>query len=406
MSGGLIQLVALGPQDVHLTSEPERTFFKQTYKRHTHFATEPIRQVVSGNPGFGSKVSCVFSRSGDLISNVVVEVVLQRGTGTTFYAAEQLLKSAELLVGGQRFDLLTNTWLRIYDEVYRPIDQREAYRQMTDFAHTAIEPVGSVKRFYVALPFWFCNNPASALPLIALQYHDVELRLEFAKSVAGVDATFAPQVSVWCEYVFLEAQERQWFAQQAQEYMIEQVQTVSQSIAPLANAVKRETVELPFNHPVKFIAWVAKPPDGTHGLFTSNYATGKGLQALEVYGPVSEAALTLNGKDRFVARPGSYFRLHHPFNVFGQAPSVGVYIYSFALNPRAWAPSGTLNFSRIEDARLQVYLKKANLTDGTPAATEDQTTTGALGLTTIEVYARCYNFIKFENGMAAILYAS
>jgi hypothetical protein len=350
-------------------------------------------------------MTCQLSRSGDLVNRVVVEVLLKRGEETTFYVAEQFLKHVELYIGGNRIDYLTNTWLRVYDELCRPIDQREAYRQMADFADVSLEPVGTVKRFYITLPFWFSGNPSAALPLIALHSNDVELRFEFASSVKGVDPSYTPQVSVWCDYVFLEKEERVWFAQHPQEYLIEQLQMTSQTVS-LSNAIKRESIQLPFNHPVKYLAWVAKPDSESHGLYTADHASGEGLQYAEANGPMYMASLTLNGRDRFEPRVGSYFRLHHPLTVFGQAPSVGVYVYSFAMHPTSWVPSGTLNFSRIEDARLHLHFKKAVLEPGAPASSEDVTTVGALGLKVVDVFARNFNIIKFDQGMAAILYAN
>ena len=405
MGGGLLQLAAAtGPQDERLTVNPERTFWKQAYHRHANFAVESIAQTMSGSATFGGHTTCTLSRSGDLVTGLVAEIVMKRGTGTPFYPAENLLREVELQIGAQRFDLLTNTWLRIYDELYRSVDAREANRQMADFVY---EPVGSIKRFYVSLPFWFCRGEAgAALPLIALQYHEVQLRFKFeeAANIPGIDTSFDPQITLWADYVFLDPAERRWFASTAHECLIEQIQVDRQTVD--VRSVKYEsTVILPFNHPVKYLVWVLKVPSASHGVFTGS---GKmsGLESQEVFGPVAEAGLQLNGTDRFKPRKGSYFRLHHACSAFGQAPSVGVYVYSFALRPASWLPSGTLNMSRLEDVRLVLTTKAAKLANDEVASNEDETTVSATDLKFIEVYARNYNVVRIDAGMAGLLFAA
>jgi hypothetical protein len=144
------QLVAYGAQDVYLTGNPQITFFKTVYRRYTNFAVESIQQTINGSVNFGSQVSTQISRNGDLITDVVVEFVLTKALpGPTFYPAEQMLKSVELEIGGQRIDKHYNDWFRTYDGLFRTNEDRENYRRMTDFVDN--EGLNSVKRFYVPL---------------------------------------------------------------------------------------------------------------------------------------------------------------------------------------------------------------------------------------------------------------
>lgn len=168
-SGGLIQLLASMSPDCDFHTQFDNSghsFWKHRYSTQNHFALESIRQEFKTPPGFGKKATCVIGRHADLLSSVVVEIVLRRGTGPVFFPAEHLLRNVSLTIAGARIDAITNTWLRLYDELYRCADEREAHRQMADFAD---EPEGSVKRLYVPLPFWFGRGDSgSALPLVAL----------------------------------------------------------------------------------------------------------------------------------------------------------------------------------------------------------------------------------------------
>jgi hypothetical protein len=410
MPGGLLQLVAVGEQDQVLTAEPQRTFWQHVYQRHSHFAMESVRQTVTGPVAYGSTVSVTLGRNGDLVTGLTLELVMKRGAGTPFYPAEHVLKYAELLIGGQRIDHLTGTWLRLYDELLRPVDSRSAHEAMTNFCTPAGTtqggtPVGGVKRFYLSLPFWFCRGDrGAALPLIALQYHDVELRLTFESSVPGVDASFPLDLAVYADFVFLDAPERRQFAQRPHRYLIEQTQFLRDTVSVSASQRARTVVPLSFNHPVKFLAWVFRPvTGGSHGVFTSS---GTGLEDEETYAPLHEALLQCNGTDMFETRKGSYFRLAHPAPLFGQAPSAGVYAYSFALVPRSTNPSGSLNLSRIDTAQLLLTMKRATLAAAADARAEDETLAAALAMTAVEVFARSFNVLTVRAGMGGLAWAS
>lgn len=405
MGGGLLQLVARGAQDAHLSGPDGQSFWRQRYQRHKNFALESIQQRGQGQQGFGRRAAYTMSRNGDLLMGVVLEFTLKRGsTGDTFYPAEHLIKEVELQIGGLRVDLVTNTWLRLYDELYRKIDDREAYRQMTDFE--ADDPAGTVKRFYLPVPFWFCAGEASAaLPMVALSNHEVQVFVttERAGNLPGVDPGHPCDVALWGDFVFLDDEERRWFAGAAEHrYLIEQTQVLRQPV--VVDAQRRtQAVGLSFNHPVKYLAWVLKPSVDSHALFTG---ADTGLQSKESCGPLASCGLQLNGLDRLAPRPGAYFRLHHPWTTFRQAPSVGVYAYSFALRPTSPEPSGSLNLSRLDDARLVLTTKTATLADDTVPYDEDQTLVSAAALSTVEVYARSYNVLIIRDGQAALAYAS
>jgi len=436
MAGGLSQLVAYGAQDVYLTGNPQITFFKTVYRRYTNFAIESIQQTINGSVGYGNKVSTQISRNGDLITDIVVEFLLTKATATTatFYCAEDLLQDVELEIGGQRIDKHYNDWFRTYDSLFRMNDDRVNYRRMTDF--TLNEPIGSVKRFYVPLIFFFNQTPGLALPLIALQYHEVKLYFTLSSTVPGLNintttgavntSAAAPQMSVWVDYIFLDTQERTRFAQLPHEYLIEQLQfSGTETATPSATAQASQNIRLNLNHPTKYLAWNFNNPAATaYGQYTALANTTVNYNPLgdisntaslnEALAVLDSAKLQLNGQDRFATRKGSYFNKVQPYQTIGTVVPAGVYLYSFALKPAGRQPSGTCNFSRIDNATLSLTYKTCNV----PATgnldtvvsqlylSETATANTATALTALNIYAKNYNVLRIMSGMGGLAYAS
>ena len=436
MAGGLSQLVAYGAQDVYLTGNPQITFFKTVYRRYTNFAIESIQQTINGSVGYGNKVSTQISRNGDLITDIVVEFVLAKnatGFNATFYPAEQLLQDVELEIGGQRIDKHYNDWFRTYDSLFRMNDDRVNYRRMTDFVLN--EPAGSVKRFYVPLIFFFNQTPGLALPLIALQYHEVKLYFTLASQVNGLNVNNSgatpgtvtqPQMSVWVDYIFLDTQERTRFAQLPHEYLIEQLQfSGTETATPSTTSQASQNIRLNLNHPTKYLAWNFNNPAATaYGQYTALANTTVNYSSLgdvantatfnEALAVLDSAKLQLNGQDRFSTRKGSYFNKVQPYQTIGTNVPAGVYLYSFALKPAGRQPSGTCNFSRIDNATLSLTYKtcSVNATDvianvnATLYASETATANTATVLTALNIYAKNYNVLRIMSGMGGLAYAS
>jgi len=418
MAGGLSQLVAYGAQDVYLTGNPQITFFKTVYRRYTNFAIESIQQTINGSVGFGNKVSTQISRNGDLITDIVVEFVLTKnavGASATFYPAEQLLQDVELEIGGQRIDKHYNDWFRTYDSLFRMNDDRDNYRRMTDFVDG--EPINAVKRFYVPLIFFFNQTPGLALPLIALQYHEVKLYFTLASQVNGLNVNnsgttpgtvTAPTMAVWVDYIFLDTQERTRFAQLPHEYLIEQLQfSGTETATPSTTSQASQNIRLNLNHPTKYLAWNFNAPGATsYGQYTAiaqlnaNYNAAGDTANTATYNEglavLDSAKLQLNGQDRFSTRKGSYFNKVQPYQTIGSNVPAGVYLYSFALKPAGRQPSGTCNFSRIDNATLSLTYKtcSVNATDtianvsAALYASETVTANTAIVLTALNIYAK------------------
>ena len=381
------------------------------YRRHTNFAIESIEQTFNGAVGFGRKVTCTVSRNGDLVADVYLQLQLTK-TGDTFYPAEQFIDEVELEIGGQRVDRHTADWFRMYDNLFRAGDEREQYRRMTDFIDG--ESVGTTKTLYVPLLFSFCRNPGLALPLIALQYHEVRLNFQFAKAgtIPGVESTAStdPKASCWIDYVYLDVDERRRFAQSSHEYLIEQVQYPGpEPVSIDANSKTPKPLRLNLNHPCKFLAWNVRH-DTQHGLYTgadptdvANIGTYK-----EALAPLYQAHLSLNGHDRFQARAGSYFNVVQPFQTLKTKPAAGVYMYSFCMRPNEHQPSGSLNMSRIDQATLHLVFRQANVvTSGNSIAAiqdEEHTSTNCQDLKFLRVYAVNYNVLRIMSGMGGLAF--
>ena len=277
MGGGLLQLVAYGAQDVYLSGNPQITFFKVVYRRHTNFAMEAIQQTFSGIANYGNTVYCQISRNGDLIHRTYLEVDvpnLSSNTSYVNYLGLRLLKSVSIEIGGQQIDKHYSDWLYIWNELSLPIGKRYAWDTMVgadaDLLNSANEnPVRGTTKLYIPLEFWFCRNIGLALPLIALQYHEVKIKIEFEtlanctyKTASGGANGFhdddknknLSSPNLWVDYIYLDTDERRKFAQLSHEYLIEQLQfTGTETLNSSTTRVK-----LNFNHPCKELIWVAK----------------------------------------------------------------------------------------------------------------------------------------------------
>ena len=257
MGGGLMQLVAYGAQDIYLTGNPQITFFKVVYRRHTNFSMECIQQTIDGTSTLGtSETSGVvtISRNGDLLSKVYVRC--DANDGSDVVQGDELISKVECEIGGQLIDRQNNEWMKLWAELTIPASKAEGYKYMTHSFHHDILIGGTTgghnqQDCWIPLYFWFCRNPGLALPLIALQYHEVKLKFTWgASALASKDGSAHgthPTCEVWCDYIYLDTDERRRFAQVSHEYLIEQVQN--------QGASSSATVDLNFNHPVKELIW-------------------------------------------------------------------------------------------------------------------------------------------------------
>ena len=494
-----MQLVAMGAQDVFLTGNPQITFFKVVYRRHTNFSKECIKQEFNGSvpstSGSSGDVTCTLARNGDLVQEIYVKatidatdpttapinvpasigsaaneiilnnVTLNVGDKVTFtntikiekYKTDpndatnvivdstktiidsdedyfiksktangieleqtiiiddvvtkrpvtfsvtvqtatadghsvmtvpagtqlkveseaidkditNLVNTVEVEIGGQKIDKHYAAWFDIYNELF---ESKHSYRRML----TRGAP-GNDKIVYIPLRFWFNRNAGLALPLIALQYHEVKVLVNLN---VPTNSTLK-DANLLVNYVYLDTDERRRFAQVSHEYLIEQVQhTGVESISAGTGGQTTGRVDMNFNHPVKALFWV------TNG---SNF--------------LDKVKIQLNGHDRFSEQDADYFHLVQPYEcglgngnsldlstrVWGSVEmcnekhSVGM--YSFCLKPGEHQPSGSCNFSRIDNARL-------NYTNGKDDADS------------LHLFALNYNVLRIMSGMGGLTYSN
>jgi hypothetical protein len=410
MSGGLLQLVAYGSQDIYLTGNASISFWKSVYKRYTSFALEAIQTTFSGSVGFGKRVTVTIPRNGDLLSTLFLEVVLKKhDTAESYFPAEQFVKEVELEIGGQKIDKITSDWLRLYSEVYHSSDEKAGYRRLVDFDDPSAGGDAKVeKRFFVPINFFFTRSPSLALPLVALQYHEVRLNFTFESATAmalnGVNTAAEPTAVLYATFVYLDSSERKRFSQQSHEYLITVVQhTGAESIAPGATS-KTTNLRLNFNHPCKTLIWALKGEK--HGQFT----TGPRGTDNDRYAPLQSAKLQLNGHDRMDERTGAYYNAVQPWEHIRTKPAAGVYMYSFSLKPdEQIQPSGSVNLSRIDNATLVMQTKAGSVAynDFANVLNENQTLANVEGnLTNALVFAESYNVLRILSGMGGLAYSS
>ena len=402
MGGALLELVALGEQDKHLVGNPQVSFFKHVYKRHTNFSIETIKNQFLNKSDFGIKTSCIIERKGDLVKDMYLEIelpVLSSGSNISWIngIGNHLIDKIDLLFGGEIIVSLTGEYLDIYSSLTVPQSKQDGYYKMIakNTSYNNATQKGALS-LIVPLPFWFTKNIGYALPLISLQYTEIKLDIHlkpFSKCwYSNADVTGSPQPStvsisemnLYCDYIYLDAYERIKFAKKDNiEYLIEQLQINDSNPVSSTNV----NCDLTFNHPVKEMIWVYKSNNietyNVWGNYAQNPNGGNNTS------PISHVELKLNNTNRFEKKKSNYFRLMQPYQNHTTIPSTNyIYTFSFALHPEKHQPTGTCNFSKIDNTILNLTM-------------ENSATSG-----NINVYAINYNILKITNGMAGLLYSS
>ena len=487
-----MELVAKGSQDIYLTGNPQITFFKTLYKRHTNFSIESIEQTFKGDVDFGLKTSIVLSRAGDLVSDIILEINIPEIKSTTSNSenikwmnslGHGIIKEIDLEIGGTVIDKQYGEWLEIWSELSLDYSKKQGYRTM-------IGNLGSDEGFsgpytlYVPLKFWFCRNIGLALPLIALQYHEVAINIKFRPfnecwindsihyykaykqgdivytvnsnkpfindiyqnggdvnskiywpdgsidTISEVLSEFSVRVGTssnkgsltnpiynvyiktdenaivnsilsaraFCDYIYLDTIERRKFAQISHNYLIEQVQFNGDKT--YIEGQRTEKIELDFNHPTKEIIWIQQSNNVKDNNDWFNFSATTDIVERS-FEPIDKVILYLNGQERFSERKGSYFRLVQPYQRHTSIPDSSgtkyIYAYSFGLNPEEHQPSGTCNFSRIDNSDLHIVFRN-------PKDNDLQAPPMPGGA--IRIYAINYNVLRIQNGMGGLAYSN
>jgi len=400
-AGSLLELVALGKQDRHIIGNPQISFFKSVFKRHTNFAIENIKNQFTSVSGFGDKGSCIIERKGDLLSSMHLQIELpQLASSTTSWingAGNHIIKEVEIQMGGIQIVKMSGEYLDLYSSLNVSQSQNDGYNKMTGkySSYTNTSQRGPLT-YFVPLPFWFCKDISNALPLISLQYCDIKVNITlrpFAECwysgsdvSGGTTSRNISTINLYCDYIYLDTHERKKFATMCDKhFLIEQIQQIDDTGISANVASKR--IDLYYNHPVKELIWVYKADEQSTYNIWDKY--GKNPNGGNDEAPISNVELLLNSNPRFEKRKGDYFRLMQPYQRHTSIPSTNyIYVYSFALMPEKFQPTGTCNFSRLDNATLYLEFESSILAGS------------------ISVYAINYNILQISNGMAGLLYST
>lgn len=400
-SAGILQLESVGLQNVVLTSNPQVSFFKKVYKRHTPFAMETIEQHFNESVDFGKTVKCKVSRAADLIGGVYFHFTLPAlsvPSGSTYIGwtnsiGYAIIDYVTISIGGQEICKHYGIWMEIWEELTTEESKRNGtlnmigkYEILTSLQTNAL----TASTYNVPLQFWFCRRPELFLPIIALQYHDIEICLKlrpFQECVTYDGSTEPADVSItdaclYIDYVYLSEPEREFFAQKPLMYLIDQLQYNNRE--QLAANVTKHVSQLEFNHAVKELQWVFVETDSVDNNDHFNFSRRSDIAKL-----MSTASMKTENLERFFQLNETYFRQIQPYNHHTRIPLKYIYCYSFAFNPEdRLSPSGTMNFSRYDNITMQFTMNTSN-----PAVY-------------LYIYAISHNCLIVANGMAALAFST
>lgn len=407
MGGGLIQLIAVGVQDIYLIGNPQITYFKTVYKKHTNFAIESIAQSIDGRTDFGQTIEVTIDRKGDLIKDIIFEILLPAlpiGYYWTNGIGNVLLKQIDLEIGGQLIDRHYSEWLDIWSQLTINESKIGAYNSMVgNFNALSSLQASALSPFRLQVPmfFWFNRDWAHSLPLIALQYHEVKLKVyirDFAScyrndtevpTPAALTGYSIQEMNVWVDYVYLDMDERRKYAERSHEYLIDQVQFSGDN--NVAFGTSGFSIKLNFNHPMKELYWINTLNDYLQTNFmTGNQQLNYSLSPL-IPETFNQGLIQLNGIDRFHSRSANYFRLVQNYQFHTRYSVKNIYTYSFGLYPEKFQPSGTCNMSKITN--LVLYLDYSGIN-----------TTGQSQI--LKVYGVNYNIFRIMSGMGGLSFSN
>lgn len=459
-TGALTQLAALGSQDQYLSVQGEVTFWKGVYRRHTNFAKETITMMFNQTPAWGQKCTSTISRTGDLLSKTWLQVelpalnpLIERADWDEQVAAgnltgdfpldpdtgmpnndgyypgarycdevgHALIEKVDLIIGGTTIDSHPGHYMQVWNEL-TTTEEKKKLDILIGKSGSEEELKDLAKRpqlLYIPLQFFFCRHLMQALPLIALQYHEVKIEVKFKALMdvvpkAGVAQTWhtsdrangtikqsfyqlGSKTSLLCNMVYLEEEERRTFAASTHEYLVDLLQFQGEVEASTGT---QTTYHAFFNHPTSELIWVFVPNaclDASEPFCYGALNKAKN-NAMD---PLVSAKLQFNGYDRFQSMPPEYFREIIPAQYHTAVPSKNVYVYSFALEPEDFRPSGSVNLSRIDNVKLM--MEHVDF-DGM-IHPFDATRTPIKGAK-LRVYARSKNVLRIKSGMAGLAYAN
>ena len=386
---GRLRLAATGVQDQWLTGDPQFSYFLMNFRRHTKFAINYIESQFDGNINFGSTVTCrVPNDRGDLIKNMTIKVTLDDpSTGYEWCPSvvSHLIESAELLIGGQTIEKITGEYIYIHQQLHNTDDDIDQTVYFLNSHGDTIQFTGD-NTYFIDLPFYFYRNPSLAIPTCALTKQLVEVRIQLrplAQLVTGTNPENATanlkKFSLDTEFVFLTDDERNYMMSGPLDYVVTQVQ-LSKFVMKAGENTK--SVMLNFSHPVRELFFVAQSEAAVRANHPNRYNTLTNVK-------LQFNNTTVFDRDRIFLVYEQALRNHisPPTYVSGTNYRQSEFgMYSFALKPEVYYPTGQVNMSRIFHKLLTIQISPINGSD-------DNNT---------RVYAVNYNILRIESGLAGL----
>ena len=509
MTGGIMQLVTQGAQDIYLVGNPSITYFKTVYKRHTPFGTEYINlffdPAATFTPTQQSKATCEIDRNGDLIYDTYVSYELPAiftnnkiPFGWVDSVGTKIINEASVRFDGTQIDIQTGDYMKVYYDINNGgTDQYKYYRlvgnisELKSSGQNLSDNINDQNlailayKLYIPLSFWFCTDVGSSVPLIALQYNRMYIDITFNQLndlirigyppvspqrlfgdydntdfnitirnyllSKGYDQTnviyyftqnnWTGNSNIIANYIFLGDDERTMFAQTSHEYLITQTQfNFFQGLKKGPN-----TVGTTFNHPVSEIIWYLTRDDlnlyndwyNFTGLINTNYdSLNEYLNKLSIYtntytNQSTKNALTndytplikkiigelttsytniqlqtyfsgyfnimesfqpvLNNNDRATVFDSNFYKNLMQWKYHKGATVQPVYILPFGIDPGKLQPSGTQNFSRLDNQYFKI-----NISNLYPIEEKFN----------CYMFARNYNILRIMGGIGSIVFAN
>jgi len=383
-----MQLVSYGAENIHLTHNPEISFFINVYNRHTNFSMESIEQTFIDNPGFNKMSYITIKKDADLISSMYLEVTLPYDiTLTNTYWTNRigfnLINKIELYIGKKLIDRMYGLWCHIWTELSHTIDKKHILDQIvgTKGMNGVSDGLNasSPHKLIIPLLFSFCRNKGLAIPICAIRDNqDITLKIFFQSKQKCIQSGPMPSgdiqyVNLWVDYIYLDNDEKKTIIQKPIEYLIEVTQHSKRNL--ISSGVK--TINLPFTLPCKELVWVVQNTNLNGDSFTDFTYNNNSM--------VNSVQFKFNSKNVFSSgfRDYKYFNYVVPYSCHTGSPDLGINAYSFALFPEQLEPSGFINFSHLNTATINLN-------------------TNGNGI--VDVFALAYNIIRVENGSAKLIY--
>ena len=374
MSGALIQLVSKGVQDIYLTSDEGHSFFRTKFTRHTNFSQAPkfIKTITD------SDTSITIPVLGDVINGLWFEA----DSNSNDNIASNLFYNStiDLFIGGQKVD---SQHFDYYSEIW-PNYLADTYNKSQELNNKA----SLSNKYFVPLHFFFCDHKAF-LPLVALQSHQVEIRITFDQATLAVIPASEKKATMYGNYLYLDTEERESLTKRTLDFVITQTQRVEfplNSVTDnIADSGGYNTLDISsFNHPVKslFFGFGTSQTNPAVDRFT--------FKTADMY--INGTPLLENMSPVYFHTAQNYYKSTYGktyFNMPSHSPTLTRYFaYHFCLNASDYNPSGSCNFSRLDNAKLVIR--------GAEAVDRPY----------MYVYAVNYNVLRIKDGLAGILFGN